>query len=125
MSVEKFSSREAALEAEDKAIWNERPKYNIQGARPSGACKEKPIIGHIGTSRQARFPIPTDDDELTPKEVAAWLKVSDQFLGLRRVRGLQPIFTWNGRYVVYRRGDVKDWLRSKTVNCTKEELVDG
>jgi hypothetical protein len=64
---------------------------------------------------------PSDEDLLSTPEVAAWLRVSTQFLTIGRHRGYGPKFLrLSPRRCRYRRGDVKDWLRERVHQSTAE-----
>jgi hypothetical protein len=58
---------------------------------------------------------PDADQLLETREVAEWLRVSYQWLTIGRVRKYGPPFIKvTDRRVVYRRGDVLNWLASRT-----------
>ena len=63
-----------------------------------------------------------DDDELlSTGEVAAWLKVSTQFLEIGRHKGYGPRFIrLSARRVRYRRDDVRAWLLARAHAVTAE-----
>jgi hypothetical protein len=63
----------------------------------------------------------SDDELLTTIKVADWLGTSCQWLELGRSVNYGPPFVHvSERVIRYRRGDVKDWLRSRTRNCVAE-----
>lgn len=63
--------------------------------------------------------VPVDPDVLLDqKQVARLLNMSPKFLEGRRVRGGGPKFILCGRYIRYRREDVKDWLASRERTST-------
>jgi predicted DNA-binding transcriptional regulator AlpA len=65
------------------------------------------------------------DDLLTTKEVAAWLNVSTQWLEIGRHKKYGPRYVrLSQRCVRYRRGDVLDWLASRTHASTREYTKD-
>jgi hypothetical protein len=56
-----------------------------------------------------------DDLEATPA-VAEWLQVSSQWLEIGRSKGYGPPFIrLSASRVRYRRGDVRTWLRERTI----------
>lgn len=61
-----------------------------------------------------------DADMLKTKTVAMWLGVSKQFLEIQRFLGGGPRFTKVGRLVLYRRGDLLEWLEMRSHYCTAE-----
>jgi hypothetical protein len=61
-----------------------------------------------------------DDDLLTTMAVAAWLGVSAEWIEIGRGQRYGPPFVKIGRMVRYRRGDVIDWLRSRTYASTAD-----
>jgi hypothetical protein len=62
-----------------------------------------------------------DDELLTTRAVAAWLEVSPQWLEIGRHRGYGPPFKkLSPRNIRYRRGDLLNWLRSRTHSSTAE-----
>jgi hypothetical protein len=59
---------------------------------------------------------PRDDDDLIDtRELAAWFRCSEQWVETGRSRGWGPPCTRLGRLVRYRVGDVKAYLRQRTV----------
>jgi hypothetical protein len=75
-----------------------------------------PGIGHNRPppERDGAPPRPLkDDDLLTPYEVAAWVRMSYQWLQIGRCRGWGPEPTKFGRSVLYKVGDVRAWLRQR------------
>ena len=63
-----------------------------------------------------------DEDELlSTGEVAAWLKVSTQFLEIGRLKGYGPKFIrLSARRIRYRRDDVRAWLLARAHAATSE-----
>lgn len=61
-------------------------------------------------------PVQASDDELlTTKQTAAWLGVSEQWLGNRRANGDGPPFErMSDRVIRYRRGTVRGWLDQRS-----------
>ena len=58
---------------------------------------------------------------MSQKEVEALLGVSNKFLEAGRANGFGPPFTYvSERVIRYRRGDLIDWLRSRTARSTKD-----
>lgn len=57
-------------------------------------------------------PIPriSDDPLLTPKELGAWLRVSEQALSQLRYRHEGPTFIRFGRSIRYLRSDVEEYV---------------
>lgn len=49
-------------------------------------------------------------DVLTPREAAAYLRGSESWLKLMRLKGRGPICIQQGRYIRYRRVDLMVWL---------------
>lgn len=66
-----------------------------------------------------------DADMLHTKTVAMWLGVSKQFLEIQRFLGGGPRFIKVGRLVLYRRGDVLQWLEMRSHYCTAEYTEQG
>jgi endonuclease YncB( thermonuclease family) len=66
-----------------------------------------------------------DDDELLDtREVAKWLRVSYQWLTIGRCKEYGPKYVRiSNRRVMYRRGDVLRWLRSRTYSSTSQYLI--
>ena len=64
---------------------------------------------------------PPDDELLTTEQVAAWLRVTVQWLEFGRVRGYGPQYTRLGpRAVRYTRGQVRAFLRERVHASTSE-----
>jgi predicted DNA-binding transcriptional regulator AlpA len=62
-----------------------------------------------------------DDELLTTKQVSEWLGYSKQWLEIARTRGTGPRFHRMGpKRIVYRRGDVRAWLRRRSHQRTSE-----
>jgi predicted DNA-binding transcriptional regulator AlpA len=62
-----------------------------------------------------------DDQLLSTQAVASWLGISLQWLEIGRHRGYGPKFQKiSARHIRYRRGDVVEWLRSRTFASTSE-----
>jgi predicted DNA-binding transcriptional regulator AlpA len=61
------------------------------------------------------------DEMMSTIEVAAWLGMSTQWLEGARHRGFGPKYMNLGpRMVRYRRGDIIEWLRTRTHQSTSE-----
>jgi predicted DNA-binding transcriptional regulator AlpA len=66
-------------------------------------------------------PVKDDDDLLDTREVAMWLRVSYQWMVQARLSGHGPkIVNQGGNRVLYRRGDVRAWIKSRTFSSTSE-----
>jgi predicted DNA-binding transcriptional regulator AlpA len=66
------------------------------------------------------------DDLLTTKEVSLWLNVSTQWIEIGRHKKYGPRYVrLSQRCVRYRRGDVLDWLASRTHSSTREYSKEG
>ena len=62
-----------------------------------------------------------DDDLLSTRELCDWLTVSYQWVTMGRSEGYGPPFIQlTPAKVVYRRGDVRAWLRERTYSSTAE-----
>ena len=63
----------------------------------------------------------TDNDELlTPKAVAAEIKLAEATLADWRVRGAGPPFVKLGKRVLYRRGTLRAWLAKRERRSTSD-----
>jgi predicted DNA-binding transcriptional regulator AlpA len=61
---------------------------------------------------------------LTPKEVAAKLRVSERRLGRWRVEGGGPVFVRLGhRTVAYAEGSLTDWINGHTCRSTSDVMA--
>ena len=58
---------------------------------------------------------------LTPKEAAAFLRLSVSWLAKVRMRGDGPVYVKPGRAVRYRESDLLSWLRSRARLSTNQE----
>jgi predicted DNA-binding transcriptional regulator AlpA len=67
------------------------------------------------------------DNEVLLDEVAycALVNTKQSTARKQRVTGQGPRFIKIGRSVRYRKGDVMDWLESRTVRSTSQALADG
>lgn len=63
-----------------------------------------------------------DEELLTPKEAADFLKLSDSFLAKKRMTGGGPIYINLGRSVRYSKAALLNWLKSRERRSTKDEL---
>jgi len=62
-----------------------------------------------------------DDVLLNTRQLADWLNLSMQWAEIGRVKGYGPPFIKLGpRYVRYRKGDVRAWLRNRAHASTAE-----
>jgi hypothetical protein len=62
-----------------------------------------------------------DDDLLTTAQVAAWFGVSVAWLEIARLKGHGPEFeTMGPRCIRYRRGQCREWLRSRACVTTDQ-----
>jgi Helix-turn-helix domain len=66
----------------------------------------------LGGSTQERSP--PSFGILTPKEAAAWLRVSQSFLAKARMRNTGPPFIAIGRAIRYCEADLIRWIRSQS-----------
>ncbi|MCP1969919.1 MULTISPECIES: helix-turn-helix transcriptional regulator [Bradyrhizobium] len=60
------------------------------------------------------------DDLLSPQEVASILKITTGALANKRVKGDGPAFVKGGR-ILYRRGDVVEYVRSLVRRSTSQQ----
>ena len=61
------------------------------------------------------------DDLMSTREVAAWLRTSEQWLVLGRSKNYGPPYVRiSTRRIAYRRDDVREWLKSRTFSCTNQ-----
>jgi predicted DNA-binding transcriptional regulator AlpA len=66
-------------------------------------------------------PLPTDDDVLIAADkLPGYIGVARQTLARWRTEGHGPAFVKVGRLVVYRVGDVRQWLRERTYAHTTQ-----
>ncbi len=65
-----------------------------------------------------------DDRELTTEELGQWLRKAPNTLAKLRVKGTGPAYK-PGKPVIYKVGDVRQWLASRRVNSTSEATVRG
>jgi hypothetical protein len=75
----------------------------------------------ISAPRPPRFgPVAGDDDVLlTPKQLAQWLGVSDQWVSISRCKGYGPPFVKVAPMTVrYHRGAVRKWLNERSFVST-------
>lgn len=90
---------------------------------PKSQAPPRPKINHH-LDKRAQHLIDkkgSDDDLLTTPAVAKWLGVTDQWLELGRSKNFGPSYKrLSERVIRYRRGDVNDWLESRTQTCTAE-----
>ena len=64
---------------------------------------------------------PDNDDLLIDnRELAKWLGLSPRTIDMWRWRGVGPEFTKPGRYVRYRKGDVRQWLEGRKFKNTAQ-----
>lgn len=61
------------------------------------------------------------DEFISTKELAAWVRMSPQWVELGRTKGYGPRFVRIGpKRVRYRRSDVLEWLASRTYASTAQ-----
>jgi excisionase family DNA binding protein len=72
-------------------------------------------------SRYLPFPQASQEQEfLTPKQAAAYLRVSKSYLDKLRVYGGGPKFLRFGRKILYRRSDLDRWVEQRCFGSTSE-----
>jgi len=70
-------------------------------------------------------PFDTSDGLMTPKEAAAFLRLSVLTLSDLRVKGGSPRYVKTGRLVRYRLKDLEAWIDSRTFGNTAEAKAEG
>jgi excisionase family DNA binding protein len=60
---------------------------------------------------------------LTQREAASVLRLCERTLERLRVSGLGPRFVKCGRSIRYRQSDLEQWIASRVVRSTSEELA--
>jgi hypothetical protein len=82
----------------------------------------KEVRHHIDKRASFLAAVPGSDDELlTTGLTAIWLGVSTQWLEIGRIRGYGPTFERLGpKLIRYRRGNVREWLASRSHSSTAE-----
>jgi hypothetical protein len=85
-----------------------------RGPRPGSMAVDK-IAGKLLNLHVSEGP---NDEMLTTAEVAKWLRVSEVWMKIARVKGNGPPFVVVGRLIAYRRDAVRRWLRSREVQTT-------
>lgn len=60
------------------------------------------------------------EERLTEVEAAAFVRFKPQSLAKRRFRGLPPLFERAGKRILYRRGDLLQWLEGSKFRSTTE-----
>ena len=117
------------LSAKEIRQWEELKQREERARR--GHRKRKPYQRHHLDKRAGQLlaegdPREGDDDLLETREVADWIGVSYEWLCIGRHRGFGPPFIKvSSRRVRYRRGDVRDWLRSRTFTSTDQYGPNG
>ncbi|MBX9900665.1 MAG: DNA-binding protein [Alphaproteobacteria bacterium] len=62
-----------------------------------------------------------DSEEYIDTETLSdWIKEPVSRLAKWRLEGVGPIYTKKPKHVIYKVGDVRDWLKSKTVQSTTQ-----
>jgi|GEM_PF-1070358 hypothetical protein len=70
------------------------------------------------------IPLPADDDTLIPRsEVPRYLPIAVQTLAKMACTGGGAPFIKIGRRVVYRAGDLRQWLSERTYTSTTEATI--
>ena len=70
----------------------------------------------------ARLTASAEEELLTPKEAARFLKMSTSFLAKKRMHGGGPTYSKSGRSVRYTKAALLKWLKSRECRTTKDEL---
>jgi hypothetical protein len=86
------------------------------------------IVTTLRSAQQPTGPQPTKAGErpeggerlFTPKEAAAFLRLSVSFLAKARMRGDGPAYVKPGRAIRYRESALLDWLKSRERLSTSE-----
>ena len=69
-----------------------------------------------------RMAASTEEEFLTPKEAAKFLKMSTSFLAKKRMHGSGPTYSEAGRAIRYSKAALLCWLKSRERQSTKDEL---
>jgi excisionase family DNA binding protein len=81
---------------------------------------------HKDDPSQDRYPTPAQpvskqtEEFLTPKQAAAFLRVSKSYLDKLRVYGGGPRFLRFGRKILYRRSELNLWAEQRCFSSTSE-----
>ena len=90
-----------------------KKKNKRKGPRP-GSMRIDARADHLLDLQVSDGP---DSEWLAPPEVAKWLRYSEIWLKLSRIKGTGPAYKKiNSRVIRYKRGEVKKWLRMRTQN---------
>jgi predicted DNA-binding transcriptional regulator AlpA len=93
--------------------------------RPGRPKKDKADISHNidrrGDQLLTQSTSADEDEILMVEDVAVWLRMSVAWLNRGRQAGFGPPFINLGpNRIAYRRGDVRDWIKSRTFQSTAE-----
>ena len=85
---------------------------------PAAAVQKPHLKNRVGEVLPALDEQAAGDELLNVIELAALLHVSKQFLDIARFKGEGPAFLKLGRRVLYRKEDVRQWLKTKVRHKT-------
>jgi excisionase family DNA binding protein len=85
-------------------------------------------LNHDDSSQDRKLvparPVPNQPEEfLTPKQAAAYLRVSKSYLDKLRVYGGGPRFLRFGRKILYRERELNAWAEQRSFGSTSEYTV--
>jgi Helix-turn-helix domain len=75
-------------------------------------------------SDAARLAALAEEELLTPKEAAKFLKMSTSFLAKKRMHGGGPAYSKSGRSVRYSKAALLRWLKCHECSSTKDYVDD-
>lgn len=76
--------------------------------------------GHV--TNLTRAYASAEEELLTPKEAAKFLKMSTSFLAKMRMHGGGPRYSKSGRSVRYSKAALLEWVKSRECDSTKDNL---
>lgn len=103
-------------------------EYKLKSLPPNTPITAEHIIAIFGalqapqviTSNAGAYSTWDNDKLINPETLAEWIGEIPGRLAKWRVDGLGPKFISKAKHVAYRVGDVRDWLKSRTVQSTTQ-----
>ena len=91
----------------------EFPSIRMKVPRMRDTCRLEKHVPAISSPDAAGFVVQVQDQLMTVRESAGYLRMSESFLNKARLNGAGPPFVRIGRKVLYRRSAVDAWLTER------------
>jgi hypothetical protein len=103
-------------------------EYKLKSLPPNTPITAEHLIAILGamqapqviSSQPSAYSTWDNDDYIDTETVAKWIKEPVELLAKWRLVGKGPVFTKKPKHIAYRVGDVRDYMKSRTVQSTTQ-----